>query len=392
VGSVGRWLHHPHPVDGECLSSWLSRLAASFSLQPQELLEHYLGSGGLTPDDLDIAPAAQLLVELHDRTGVELERLTQMTAAGLPLWRMPAGSKSEVKSVLLPPTIPIDVIQPGSSPWVGRPLLHRRCPACLAENPGAEVPLAWRLPIVLTCEVHRCALVWGTPNQRWGTFHQARSQHVAPSDDAVLLQDARTYTALGLNELAMQNGTLAATTWFSFFYRVLDELISVPFLLHVPPASRARLGLEYADRAASGRQPWRQFENLERDRQRSTLVAAARVVRTIETGELRPPGASPVLSVLVPTATPLREPSIFLTHADALMEARRQIRTDDSVSSLPDHISVSSPGWRTLREELAALDRTSIDHQARFARKLTAWMDAQEAIAAIPFDLDQFRD
>jgi len=83
---------HPQPAPGEALSSWLARVAAVYGLPVQDLLRHNLGlasfdpGGGRDAAALDWDPPAGALAALHDRTGVPLGQLRQMTIAGWVPW------------------------------------------------------------------------------------------------------------------------------------------------------------------------------------------------------------------------------------------------------------------------------------------------------------------
>lgn len=56
-----RWPLHPAPAETESLSSWLRRIATSYSMYSYELLEHELGHRGLSDADLDLNPPAHLV-------------------------------------------------------------------------------------------------------------------------------------------------------------------------------------------------------------------------------------------------------------------------------------------------------------------------------------------
>jgi len=81
-----RWPLHPAPLEGEALSSWLRRIAASYDMSVASLLEHGLGDTHTTEQDLDLDPAQQLLVALAERTGIDPTRTRGMSLAGWTPW------------------------------------------------------------------------------------------------------------------------------------------------------------------------------------------------------------------------------------------------------------------------------------------------------------------
>lgn len=80
------------------MSSWLNRVAVCYQMDMLDLLEHDLGHGQV--DDLDTAPPMSLLTALSQRSGIELDRLRDMSFAGWVPWlldsfddRLPAALK-----------------------------------------------------------------------------------------------------------------------------------------------------------------------------------------------------------------------------------------------------------------------------------------------------------
>ncbi len=65
-----RWPVHPAPIDGEALSSWLRRIAASYQMTVAELLEHGLGHDPKAERDLDADPPPRLLAAIGQRTNI----------------------------------------------------------------------------------------------------------------------------------------------------------------------------------------------------------------------------------------------------------------------------------------------------------------------------------
>ncbi|MGH3573445.1 MAG: TniQ family protein [Pseudonocardiaceae bacterium] len=74
-----RWPLHPAPRDGEMLSSWLSRIATSYQMGVGDLLEHGLGYDRAVEHYLALKPPPALLDMLAERTGVDPNRLREMS-------------------------------------------------------------------------------------------------------------------------------------------------------------------------------------------------------------------------------------------------------------------------------------------------------------------------
>jgi hypothetical protein len=319
LGRRTRWLYHPHPEDGEALSSWITRIAACYRLRPQELVGDFLGHPGITADQLDTAPTEALLSSIEERTGVDTNRLRHMTVSGLPIWRMPIGAKSQVKSILLPRGTPIDAVPTETDAWLPRRLLRRACPACAARDTATFTPIAWRLPLVLSCADHACDLVSRRSVIGWPPATRPHRSIPVAADDAILVHDQRIQTALRGQPVHLPAGVVPAQTWLSAIHRVVDELTSSALLGQLPAPSRTALGLTPADRVTKRNlAAWRSFESLQPSRQLRTAAAAARVVLAIQTGELIPPGSSPVIPLLISGRAHPAGPTIFLTYWEAL--------------------------------------------------------------------------
>jgi len=86
VNPAVRWPLHPAPLDGEALSSWLRRIAATYQMTVGELVEHGLGQDPKAEGDLDLDPSPALLDVLAERTGVGRARVRQMCMAGWTPW------------------------------------------------------------------------------------------------------------------------------------------------------------------------------------------------------------------------------------------------------------------------------------------------------------------
>lgn len=164
---------HPHPIEGELLSSWMHRLATSLGMELPELWRWVRGDR--QPDvskDMDRTVSLELLDELHQCTGISRDVLWQLT---------------------LPALMPLFCAEPACSgwsssrpitPWVGRvgydnagyglypyktygdvpPSSDRRyfgllfCPDCLATDSRPYFRRIWRLAWSVVCVKHRVVL------------------------------------------------------------------------------------------------------------------------------------------------------------------------------------------------------------------------------------------
>ena len=149
-----------------------------------ELLTHDLGHDQL--DDLDTAPPLSLLTLLAQRSGVELERLREMTLAGCVPWlldslddSLPAALETYAFqcSVLLPKRKTRSITRWRA--WLPSQTMRRACPLCLNDPANQAVLLAWQLPLMLSCPQHGCWLAsyWGMPGRhlQWTTPRRLRA-------------------------------------------------------------------------------------------------------------------------------------------------------------------------------------------------------------------------
>lgn len=217
-----RWPVHPAPLDGEALSSWLSRIADSYQMGLSELLEHGLGYDPANGDDLDVAPPAAFLDTVSQRSGVDLNRLHQMSLAGWTPWLQdsldadPAAFDTYVHqlSVLLPPGRRKNE---ANGPWLAwrtaKPML-RACPVCMEAPDRRGLLLMWRLPLLLSCPDHDCMLEphIGTPSM-WAVWETNDTRPRNPSE-AVIAMDHRTQEALTTGRVELPRRSVHAGLWF----------------------------------------------------------------------------------------------------------------------------------------------------------------------------------
>lgn len=216
------WPAHPAPEPGECLTSYLLRLAEA--------------NGGARVWDLvqDAFPTRTHVEHLRvlrweypvdawgrlplraQRTPAELERLTVLPWVAKFRLPLPIGAPGNRS----PASVVSGVIAPGL----------QVCPCCLAERP--LVPLLWRLVAVEACLVHGCWLQARCPGcaqplpviraaQRPGCCGRCgadlRAAPVVPADPAALARQQRRQVALtwlldpGVTLVPAVAGTLAAS-------------------------------------------------------------------------------------------------------------------------------------------------------------------------------------
>ena len=133
-----RWPLHPAPVEGEALSSWLRRIAASYEMSVTELIEDGLGCDAMADRDLDLDldPPSALLDVLGQRTGIDRDRLRQTCLAGwVPclfdsLEAQPGGFETYVRqfSVLLQAGKRSKRSAGERVAWIPNERLRRACP------------------------------------------------------------------------------------------------------------------------------------------------------------------------------------------------------------------------------------------------------------------------
>jgi hypothetical protein len=348
VNPAVRWPLHPAPLDGEALSSWLRRIAATYQMTVGELVEHGLGQDPMAEGDLDLDPSPALLDVLAERTGVGRARVRQMCMAGWTPWLLdslearPTGFDTYVRqlSVLLPAR---KRSMHSASPWTAwlpHDRLQRACPLC-ADDPGRHgLLLVWRLPLPLSCQRHGCVLepFIGFP----GDYLAWTGDEVGPraASDAVLAMDRRTYDALAAGRAHLPGRSVDAGEWFRLLRAILDE-VSTPLTYWGRHA--ADLGLIWAScghpvRAAQA--TWKPFERYPWPVQAQLLEAAATAIHLIEDGIVTGRG----------------------THADLFAPARDvpvgDGRTPSSAVARPHH----DERWHLVRGAMEEAVQAARDH------------------------------
>ena len=170
---MARWPLHPPPLDDELLSSWLTRLATGYEMEPDTFCQHVLDLPQQSLSSIDTDPPAGLLATLADHTGWSISRVeattlrryegilfetldqpdTQTTSSGLPRFHPDWRRGDEV----------IREPRKGQhlTPW----LLPREpvaavpfCPRCLSDGPVIYPRTAWHLALSVVCRRHEGVL------------------------------------------------------------------------------------------------------------------------------------------------------------------------------------------------------------------------------------------
>lgn len=289
-----RWPLHPAPVEGEALSSWLSRIARRYGMALSDLLMFDLGQERL--DDLDMAPPAALLDMVARRSGVDLDQLRGMTLSGLVPWWLdrvdpdPDSATFDTYvgqlSVLLPKRGYRSRSVPGWRAWLPKQSLRRACPRCLQDPDKQALLLVWLLPLVVSCPLHGCWLepYLGLP----GLFLQWETGGVPPrpASEAIALMDRRTWQALTSGYVELPRRRVHTDLWFRLLRTVLEELNTAPSHHRAQEEGMRSIWERCGYPLRAGLRSWRPYETLDLSAQLHLLEAAAVAIRMIETREL----------------------------------------------------------------------------------------------------------
>jgi hypothetical protein len=356
VKPATRWPLHPAPREGEALSSWLNRVAACYRMDVHELLAHDLGHCQL--DDLDIAPPSSLLMVLAQRSGVELERLREMSLAGWVPWlldslddSLPAALETYAFqcSVLLPKRKARSITRWRA--WLPSQSMRRACPVCLNDPASQAVLLVWQLPLMLSCPQHGCWLesYWGLP----GRYLQCDNAEAAPrpANEAIASMDQRTWQALTTGFVGLPRRRIHAGLWFRLLRTLLDEL-NTP-LSHCGSSAGGirQVWVHCGHPLRAGQSLWRPFEVLAPAVQVQMLEAAATAIALVESRALAPRGEHAALFLAepqtgftngLPEKKPESEPVNHWQRAvqainEAIIEARHNPETARSLFALASY-------------------------------------------------------
>lgn len=143
------WPLHLKPLDGELLSSWLTRLARAHHLRPYTFCKMTWPGRSVWNRDIDRLADDSLLVILSEKTATPLERVRQTILRqydgllyeshsdhGHCSWIMPIGIYHQSR----------------------RRFGLQYCPLCLREDAEPYFRCHWRLALSTCCLHHRCML------------------------------------------------------------------------------------------------------------------------------------------------------------------------------------------------------------------------------------------
>ena len=188
------------------------------------------------PSDLDHDPPQALLVELAQRTGLDLGQLRAMTLAGWEVWLLdtlylrPWNAQAVFDTyvrdnpVLLAPgdagTNNLSRWHRWTGPW--RPLRYtdRICPVCTAD-PDRGAPLMWRLPLMAGCVEHGCRL---EDTRAARTAVALDTFEPVPVNEPTLTMDRYTQQALTTGRVDLPGRSVHAGVWFRLLRSLLDEV------------------------------------------------------------------------------------------------------------------------------------------------------------------------
>lgn len=335
-----RWPLHPQPVDGESLSSWLSRVARCYQIGLADLLEHDLGHG--RSDDLDLAPPAALLDMLASRSGLDTDRLRGMTLAGMTPWVLdsveadpgPEAFDCYVGqfSVLLPARRRPSHEVAGWRAWVSPQPILRACPRCLEASGDRVLLLLWQLPLTVGCPVHGCRLepFIGMP----GDFLAWAGEFSAPCPvpEACAAMDRRTWQALAQGYVDLPRRRVHAGVWFRLLRSLVEDLLAPRsrYPAHGRDLCSAWERSGHPVRAGLG--TWRPFETLDLTVQLGVLEAVATAIQMVESGDIVGRGSGATLLLPEPPCPSVdgqRRPlSPWRQVLDAAEEAIREAHRD----------------------------------------------------------------
>lgn len=366
-----RWPLHPAPVEGEALSSWLSRIAVCYGTNLEGLGEDV----GLRVDknsrnDIDLEPPPGMIDILAERSGLTPDRLRHMSVAGQVPWLLddmqhhPDGFDTYVRqlSVLRPAGRYKARGVPWWRPWLPPRLRARVCPGCVAKSSSPPPHLLlWAIPIVSSCPRHGCWLEETIAARGYVGLSARDPPEPRPAPEYVLALDRRTYAAFRIGQVELPGRVIHAGVWFRLLRTLVDELSSP---LNESRASTARtirhVWAEAGHRTRDGQSTWYPFERQSDTVQLHTIEAAAIAVTLLESGAIHGAGIQAALFRPAPTEVIFEgEPPTLETDPPKPVEER---------PSLTDSLNAAVASARTNPEEartlftLATYGRHDADH------------------------------
>lgn len=333
-----RWPLHPHPLQEECVLSWLTRIAYCYGFSLEEILKNDLGFQG-NVDDLNIKIPDWLLALLAERTGVSKQNIYAMTLSSFApfLFDNIENEHSDFESYvhyysLLIPWYKRKKLFPKKSwtPWKSQLLnFANACPMCIASQPIYSMLSIWYFPILLSCPVHKCYLRQCSTYQ--GSFSGWKNENdlLETPSLAVQIMDQRTWSALTTGQVTLPHRTVHCGVWFRLLRALIDELhVAISSLNKFYGKMISEIWTSIGLEPRAGQKIWRPYELLPPEIQQQTLMAAAVAMEKIENRSILPDGRDAYL--LLPE---------FLYDEDLLSY------------SIPDN-QVSESSWKKLHDTI----------------------------------------
>ena len=234
-----RWPLHPAPVEGEALSSWLSRVASLYKLSLGELLRYDFGYD-VSAYDLDLNPPITLLENIKHRSNLSLDEIHQMTfRSWVPFIIDHLETDSNVFEtyilqypVLLPFKSHPSFALTNWRPWISSSPTLRACQFCIKSDSKIIIRLAWKLPVMLSCPLHKCRLQPCIKPSSNYLYWEEEKRMDWPVTKETLAMDIRTWQALTTGKVDLPCRSIHAGVWFRFLRNLLNEL-TLP-LSHTP--------------------------------------------------------------------------------------------------------------------------------------------------------------
>jgi hypothetical protein len=151
------WPLHPPPYLNESLSSWITRIAIVYGMQPEELLRYEFAIN-LGTDDLysiDLNPSIDFLNQLSERTGVEFNTIRALTAQSYVPLLIDTFESTETNTLNnytnqlnIFPVRRKNITLNKCIPWfnISRFATVQGCERCLREDQEPYFRLHWRFP------------------------------------------------------------------------------------------------------------------------------------------------------------------------------------------------------------------------------------------------------
>lgn len=173
---ISFWLRRVDPIQGESLTSWVSRLSARLQIPIPGLLESLSLTNRELRADLDVFPPLSLIRELSRRTGVTEERISSMSLGSTLPILIRERDRARLTQTEVGRHRHLPWITPSGWHHPGYALTRQGgtpyCPSCVSETPTPFSPLQYRLSLFVACPKHAAPLredcpFCGAPSLVW---------------------------------------------------------------------------------------------------------------------------------------------------------------------------------------------------------------------------------